>query len=58
MALLPIINFVAFFVKSNSKMKDIVNEINDQAKSIIEESCGLNKEFDFLQNLEQFKMDI
>lgn len=57
-ALLPMVNFVIFFIKSLSKMKSIKENIDAQAASIEQECSAINKDFDKLQSLEALKMDM
>lgn len=55
-ALLPMVNFVIFFIKSLSKMKSIKENIDAQAKGIEQECVAIHREFDTLQSLEELKM--
>lgn len=57
-ALLPMVNFVIFFIKSLSKMKSIKENIDVQAASIEQECSAINEDFDKLQSLEALKMDM
>lgn len=57
-ALLPMVNFVIFFLKSFLKMKDINTHICTSAKTIETEGNEIHKNFELLQSLEQLKMDI
>lgn len=57
-ALLPMVNFVIFFIKSLSKMKSIRENINTQAARIEQESITIHRDFDTLQRLEELKIDL
>ena len=57
-ALLPLINFVTFFIKSLYKMRRIVNKIEEQSNEIAKENSLINTKFEQLQSLEQLKMAI
>ena len=55
-ALLPMVNFIVFFVKSLSKMRDITTNINNLAANIESEGKDTQAKFELLQNLEQLKL--
>lgn len=55
-ALLPMVNFIIFFLKSYLKIKKIKKDINKHATDLEEEVNKTHKNFDLLQGLEQLKM--
>lgn len=57
-ALLPMVNFVIFFVKSLLKMKTIKADIETRVKNIEQDSNSVHKNFDLLQSLEMLKMNM
>lgn len=57
-ALLPMINFVIFFIKSLSKMKTIQTNIVTREKNIEDEGNVIHGKFNLLQSLETLKMDM
>jgi hypothetical protein len=57
-ALLPMLNFIVFFVKSLYKMEGIKKKIEISAKDIENDVNETHRNFDLLQSLEQLKMDI
>lgn len=52
-ALLPMVNFVVFFVKSLSKMRTITKNIKELSTDIENEGKETQAKFELLQNLEQ-----
>lgn len=57
-ALLPMVNFVIFFIKSLLKMKTIKMDIETRAKDLEQEGNSIHENFKLLQSLEMLKMDM
>lgn len=57
-ALLPFVNFIAFFLKMIWRVRNIRNDINQQRETLSQEIEPINKKFDKLRSLEQLKMEM
>lgn len=57
-ALLPFVNFIAFFLKMIRRVTGIRKEIDEKQKSLEKEIERINTKFDKLLSLEQLKMEM
>lgn len=57
-ALLPMVNFVIFFIKSLSKMKTIKTDIETRARDLEQEGNSIHENFRLLQSLDMLKADM
>lgn len=57
-ALLPFVNFIAFFLKMIGRVRNIRNDIDQQRETLLGEMGPINEKFNNLRSLEQLKMDM